>query len=49
MVKNNAETACAFEAQRPDLPVIGYTQSILMPDSQGRDSFMEDTPLSVWD
>jgi len=33
--------------QHPDLPVIGYAQSILMRDSQGRDSFTEDALLSA--
>jgi len=38
-----------FTLQCPNLPVIGYTQSILMRDSQGRDSFTEDALLSVSD
>ena len=35
--------------QHPNLPTIGYAQSILMRDSQGRDSFTEDALLSSWD
>ena len=35
--------------QHPNLPTIGYTQSVLMRDSQGRDSFTEDALLSAWD
>ena len=35
--------------QHPNSPTIGYAQSILTRDSQGRDSFTEDTLLSVWD
>ena len=47
---------CAFltnsplwKLQCPNLPTIGYAQSILTRDSQGRDSFTEDTLLSAWD
>jgi len=29
--------------------MIGYAQSILMRDSQGRDSFTEDALVSTWD
>jgi len=35
--------------QHPNLPTIGYTWSILMRDSQGRDSFTKDTLLSASD
>jgi len=35
--------------QHPSLPVIGCAQSILMRDSQGRDSFTKDTLLSASD
>ena len=35
--------------QHPNLPVIGYTQSTLMRDSQGRDSFTKDALLSASD
>jgi len=44
-----AAGAVAAGVQYPNLPIIGYTKSILMRDSQGRDSFTEDTLLSVWD
>jgi len=39
----------AAHLQHPNLPAIGCAQSILMRDSQGRDSFMEDALLSAWD
>jgi len=35
--------------QHPNLPIIGYAWSILIRDSQGRDSFTEDALLSAWD
>jgi len=35
--------------QHPNLPAIGHAQSILMRDSQGRDSFTKDTLLSALD
>jgi len=35
--------------QCPNLPTIGYAQSILMRDSQGRDSFTKDALLSASD
>ena len=35
--------------QHPNLPIIGYVWSILIWDSQGRDSFTEDALLSAWD
>ena len=38
-----------WSLQCPNLPVIGYSQSIPMRDSQGRDSFTEDALLSAWD
>ena len=35
--------------QHPNLPAIGYTKSILIRDSRGRDSFTKDTLLSALD
>jgi len=40
--------SCPMMMQHPNLPAIGCAQSILMRDSQGRDSFTEDTLLSAW-
>jgi len=37
------------QLQCPNLPAIGSAWSILMRDSQGRDSFTEDTLFSAWD
>jgi len=33
--------------QCPNLPMIGYAQSVLIRDSRGRDSFTEDALLSA--
>jgi len=35
--------------QHPNLPAIGYTQSVLMRNSRGCDSFTKDTLLSASD
>jgi len=37
----------SLQVQCPNLPAIGYAQSILTRDSQGRDSFTKDTLLSA--
>jgi len=39
----------ASKMQHPNLPTMGYTQSILMRDSRGRDSFTKDALLSASD
>jgi len=35
--------------QHPNLPMIGYAQSVLTRDSRGRDSFTKDALLSASD
>jgi len=49
VTKSFYEASTAWVVQRPSLPAIGCAQSVLMRDSQGRDSFTKDTLLSTSD
>jgi len=49
MQEQPEENLLHADLQHPNLPAIGYAQSVLMRDSQGRDSFTEDTLLSMSD